>query len=180
MLKGLRFWACVLFMIYLLFPTASFPENPEWVVGSDLERDQQEMESFRAYFTDERREKIMNHYYAEFRPPILGKLNPWRTHDYAPEDARWHVVNMHFSANWLEEVHYPFRESIFVAGYEPPEDEPRVLNSGQEYNTKYMVKHYRTSIFTRLFVGGLSVIAIYVITNRLSGEFGRLMKDWKE
>jgi hypothetical protein len=63
------------------------------------------------------------------------------------------------------------RESFYVNGYEPKEDEDKISVDGQPYRSKVTVRYVRSSVIVRLgvFIGWLVVIWF------IWGEVGRVI-----
>lgn len=143
----------ILFLGYLIMPEPDFPEPPDGFVQSKEPADT-ETPFRRGYFTDLSREEVVNHYRGEFGWGY--RLN------YPPEEAQT-IIRDQTKSTFLEEFVHPFRESLFVNGYEPKENENAVGIGGKVYKQKIIVKYVPSTYFARIPLGVLSLGLIWLI-----------------
>ena len=161
------------FIIYLLIPAPKFPsplpDSPQSQEPGDL----RDLETFRAYFTNFSRAEVIAHYQQQFHHPgIFGFIPSYRL-NYPPEDAFTYIADQTLS-NYLEEIVFPFRESLYVNGYEPGQDDDQIAFEGTPYKAKITIRYYKSNPFTRLFVAALSLIAVWI----LAREYQKVWKDF--
>ncbi len=112
----------ILGLIYLLLPGptkiedfAPIPDSTK----SNLDGDTWQNPNNVAYFSDFRRVDITGFYKRELSGKYLfGKILPPIRINHPPEMAYTYIRDQQEST-FLEEYAYPFRESLFVNGYEP-------------------------------------------------------------
>lgn len=169
LLKWLMLGVLGVLVIYLLIPSPSFPsplpDSPQSQEPGDL----RDPEHFAAYFTNLSREEVMQFYLKEFKHPgFFGFVPVLRIRDYPPEEAFTHIADQTLS-NYLEELVYPLRESLFVNGYEPGPDDDQIAFEGVSYRSKVTIRYYDSSVLVRLLIVGLSL-----------GMFWWLVREYKE
>jgi hypothetical protein len=178
MLKTLTLIAAfvvILALTYLLLPSPVFPQALPDAVLSEEPGDQRDPENFRAYFTDLPRAEVIKHYQEQFKMPgVFGKLPSYRL-NYPPEEAFTYVADQTLS-NYLEEIVYPLRESIFVNGYEPKDDDDKISVNGRPYFSKVTVRYYRSNPVVRVVIMALSVGAMWWLGKEYWGQWKALWK----
>lgn len=161
--KGLGLIVFIVFIFYLLLPSPSFPTPPPDSIQSNEPADV-ETSMRRAYFTNYTREEVLAHYYSQLKqsafyaiPLLTFRLN------YPPEEAQT-IVRDQTRSTFLEEIVHPFRESIFVNGFEPKEDKDVIIVEGKKWRQKIIIKYIPSSLLIRtglgLMASGLAVALI--------------------
>lgn len=149
-------------VIYLLIPSPAFPEALPNSPQSKEPGDLRDPHTFAAYFTDMPRKEVIAHYQNQFKlPGIFSFISSYRL-NYPPENAFTLIADQTLST-YLEERVFPFRESLFINGYEPADDKDKIAFEGQPYFSKVTIRYYRSNTFARLFVITLSLGAIWWI-----------------
>ena len=143
----------LLFLGYLLMPSPAFPEPPDEFVQSKEPADV-ETPLRRGYFTNLTRQEVVEHYRREFAWGL--RLN------YPPEEAQT-LIRDQTKSTFLEEIVHPFRESLYVNGYEPKEGENAVGTGGVTFKQKVIVKYVPSSYFVRISLGVASLGLIWLI-----------------
>ena len=140
-----------LFLTYLLIPTPVLKDLPN-SVKSDEVGDTVQMKNVTAFYTNLTRTEVINFYRSAYTSPVLIRLN------YPPEYAKT-IFRDTMQSYYLEEFSIPFKESLYINGYEWENDvftkpEKRVTNKmiykGVEYKSKITLKTIPTSIPIRL------------------------------
>jgi hypothetical protein len=140
-----------LFLTYLLIPTPTLKDLPR-SVKSDEPGDTVQMENVTAFYTNLTRTEVINFYRSVYTSPVLIRLN------YPPEYAKT-IFRDTMQSYYLEEFSLPFKESLYINGYEWENDvftkpEKRVVNKmiykGIEYKSKISLKIISTSPFVRI------------------------------
>ncbi len=140
-----------LFLAYLLIPTPTLKDLPN-SVKSDEPGDTVQMKNVTAFYTNLSRTEVINFYRSVYTSPVLIRLN------YPPEYAKT-IFRDTMQSYYLEEFSIPFKESLFINGFEWENDvftklEKRIVNKmiykGIEYKSKITIKVIPTSPFIRL------------------------------
>ncbi|MBN1169184.1 hypothetical protein JXA63_04820 [Candidatus Woesebacteria bacterium] len=152
----------VIFAIYLSVPNPEFPEPPDDALQSDEPADT-ETPLRRGYFTDKTRDEVMDHYYDQFSrskrilPMITYRLN------YPPEESQT-LIRDQTRSTFLEEIVHPFRESIFVNGFEPTENKDLIRVNGKLWRQKIIIAYYPSRTIVRIVIGlATCILGIVVI-----------------
>ena len=141
-------------IFYLLYLFSPVPQVPDLVdsVKSDLPGDTTQLKNVSAYFTNLSRTEVITFYKANFNGPFRIQLN------HPPEKAKEVILDT-IQSYYLEEFVLPFKQSIFINGYDWQNDvftkpEKRIANKliykGIEYQSKITIKTYPTGIPERL------------------------------
>jgi len=161
-----------IFLTYLLIPTPILKPLPN-SVKSNEPGDTVQMKNVTAYYTNLSRTEVINFYKSAYNGPILIRLN------HPPELSKT-IFRDTMQSYYLEEFCLPFKESLYINGYEWENDvftkpEKRIQNKmiyeGREYRTKITLKVIPTFIPIRLFNFFIIEIALitvgYIYTNFL-------------
>jgi hypothetical protein len=139
------------FLTYLLIPTPILKPLPNSVKSTEP-GDTVQLKNVSAYYTNLSRTEIMNFYKSSYTNPIVIRLN------YPPELSKT-IFRDTIQSYYLEEFSIPFKESLYVNGYEWENDvftkpEKRIKNKlffeGVEYRSKITLKTIPTSIPARI------------------------------
>jgi len=170
--------------VYLVLPAPdNFPGLPD-AVKSIEPGDTTQMANVSAYYTDLSRKEVLDFYFNYFsRSPFLNiplisyKLN------HPPERIR-EVLRGTQQSTYVEEIVHPFRESVFVSGFEwnndpftPPwaQKQNILIVNGKTYQFKVTVFYQTSSIWMRLIIFYLAMGLCCLLIN----ETGRLIKRLK-
>jgi len=138
-------------LAYLLIPTPTLKNLPN-SAKSDEPGDTVQLKNVSAYYTNLNRNEVINFYKSTYNAPFLIILN------HPPELAKT-IIKDTIQSYYFEEFHLPFKESLYINGYEWQNDvftkpEKRIVNKlifkGKEYNAKITLKIVPTSPFRRL------------------------------
>lgn len=151
------------FFVYLSIPLNSFPKPPSDAVQS-MEDADIETPFRRAYFTDFTREELIKHYKEQLGFPISLPL-PLRL-NYPPEDAQT-LIRDQTRSTFLEELVFPFRESLFINGFEPKEAKDDIWYKGQHFRQKIIIRHIPSSVYWRIIIGVLVAISAFILIQSL-------------
>lgn len=151
------------FLFYLALPSPEFPAPPPDALQSDEPADT-ETPLRRAYFTNYTREEVMNHYKDQFKGAY--RLN------YPPEEAR-NIIRDQARSTFLEEIVRPFRESVFVNGFEPKDPKDAIFIEGRAWRQKIIIKFVPSRIYTRLLLGALTLILIPLLYREVLKVLGK-------
>jgi hypothetical protein len=164
----------LLAVFYLVSPTPTLKDLPN-SAKSDEPGDTIQLKNVAAYYTNLSRTEVMNFYQSIYSEMFLIRLN------HPPERAKT-IFRDTTQSYYLEEFILPFKESLFVNGYEWENDvftkpEKRIKNKliykNKEYPSKITIKTIPTSIPRRLisfFSSELSIILIFYIYQKFSRQ----------
>lgn len=153
-----------LFLMYLILPE---PEFPEKLLNSLRSEEPADVESFyrQGYYVNGVRSEVIKHYKNEFNKITFMGINVELFSvglNYPPEEAQT-IIRDQTRSTYLEEVVHPFRESLYISGFEPKKDSDRIIVDGLNYQQKVIVKMVSTPLYVRFAVGVLTVILGYFI-----------------
>jgi hypothetical protein len=163
-------------LVYVSLPSPAFPQPPPKAIQS-LEPGDTETPLRRAYFVDQDRDEVINHYRSQFKQLPTLRLN------YPPEEAQTFVRDQTRSS-YLEELVHPIRESIYINGFVPKEKKDAIVIEGREYYQKLTVRYVPSNIVVRvLFVLLISLLGYFLIifSASLMGQYLAFIKGkvWK-
>ena len=161
--KIVIFLIVAVLFFYLITPSSDFPDPPPGALRSDEPGDN-ETPLRRAYFTDLTRREVIEHYKKELSFLPVLRLN------YPPEDAQT-LIRDQTRSTYLEELLHPFRESLFVNGFEPKEDKDAIFIKGEYYDQKVTVRYIQSNVLVRVLVYGLILILLLVLFNEYTLDF---------
>lgn len=137
---------------YLVSPTPTIQDLPN-SVKSNEPGDTTQISNVRAYYTNMTRTEVMNFYKAHYSSPFIININ------YPPEKSK-EIIKDTIQSYYFEEFNIPFKESLYVNGFEWENDvftkpEKRIANKliydGKEYKAKITIRTFPTTIPKRLF-----------------------------
>lgn len=176
-------------LIYLFQPAPSVAPLPQ-ALRSDEPGDTWQNPDQSAYFTDLSREEVIAFYQDSFGLDLFGlRLRPFRL-NYRPEDTAIYV-RKHIDSYYLEELVFPFRDSLFVHGWNPslapqnrdlPELEraKRLINiNGQPFSAKIILKPYYSPLWARLLVWTLVFPVGYLVLTQFFTSLNLLFRAVK-
>ncbi len=149
-------------LIYLLLPSPSTPVVPN-SFKSDEPGDTIQNPNQPAYYTDYSRAEVLTQAQDQFSLQFLGFTLPSYRLNYRPEEST-QFVREQLLTYYLEEVVLPFRESLFVNGWNPrlspitfqlferQYDRWAMIREGREYQSKVTFRPYFSSPLARLFI----------------------------
>lgn len=148
-------------LVYLLIPgptsVKDFPALPN-SAKSDLEGDTIQVPNVTAYFTNSFRAFATVFYRNNYEMPVLMPM-PSIKLNYPPEFAYTAILDQTRST-YLEEYVYPLRDSLYVNGYEPFNENgtPKFWGSVKAdeknmiYNNKVTLRYYPSNYLVRLII----------------------------
>ena len=154
--KGLFILFSVLLLTYVLLPSPSFPNPPPGSRQSEEDGDNETLLR-RAYFTDFTRQEVLDFYQKQFRGYRLN---------YPPEESQT-LIRDQTRSTFLEEIVHPFRESIFVNGFEPKVAKDEIWYKGVHYRQKIIIKYIPSNIFVRLSISILTILTIWILVKEI-------------
>ncbi len=157
---------------YLLLPPPPvFPDLPD-SLRSTLPGDTVQIPGVSAYFTDLDRQTVISFYEESFsRSSFLGIKLPTFRINHPPERAKQIYVDT-MRSYYLEEIIHPFRESVYVNGFEWENDvftapEKRIKNKlmvgDQEFKSKVTLMRKNNSPLVTWMIFNLIIIFFYFL-----------------
>lgn len=164
LLKILYVFFSIIFLSYLALPNPEFPSPPPYALQSDEPADT-ETALRRAYFTNLTREEVMSHYKNQLtKSSFIGIPLPTYRLNYPPEEAQT-IIRDQTRSTFLEEIVHPFRESIYVNGFEPKTAKDAIFIGGRDWRQKITIRFVPSTAYIRLVIGVLTLALIPVLYN---------------
>lgn len=151
LIKGLGLIILLVFTLYLFLPSPGFPTPPPDAIQSDEPADT-ESSARRAYFTNYSRDEVLNHYQSQFSKLSFISFIPTYRLNYPPEEAQV-IIRDQTRSTFLEEIVHPFRESLFINGFEPKDSKDAIFIEGKNWRQKIIVKLFPSNILVRTALG---------------------------
>jgi len=171
--KIIYFFIFSLLLIYIIIPTPSFPIPPSDSIQSNEPADS-ETPLRRAYFTNFTREEVMAHYREQFtKSTFLGIPFPTYSFNYPPEESQT-IIRDQTRSTFLEEIVHPFRESIYVNGFEPKAKKDAIFIEGRDWRQKIIIKYSSSFLGVRVLI----VVLTAAITWFILIEVKKFFKDF--
>lgn len=175
----------ILGTFYLVLPAPrDFPYLPNSIKSIEP-GDTVQIANVSAYYTDTPREEVVDFYFRYFsKSPFLGISLPSYKLNQPPERIR-EVLRATQQSTYVEEIVHPFRESVFINGFEWDND-PFILPSkrvknilivdGTTYRFKVTLFYQESKLWTRLLVFYLTLLAIFFLFR----IYINLLQRWKQ
>lgn len=171
-------------LVYVILPGAKDVEYFSPIPNSkrsELDGDTWQNPNLKAYFADVDRAYITNFYREQFEKSLIPGIRIPSIRINRPPEEAYRYVRDQQESTFLEEYVFPFRESIFVNGYEPvienmmfnkqrSYDGDHIIYQGVHYDAKATLRYYPSDWVVRVGVYlllGMSLIATYKITIRV-------------
>lgn len=172
--KTLLGFVFILGLVYLVWPgpthTRDFPPLPD-SLKSDEPGDTWENPNNAAYFSNFRRKDVMNFYLDQFSYlNIFGFKIPPLRFNHPPEESFTYIRDQQPST-YLEQLSYPLRDSIFINGFEPFDEQGKpyrigatdIFIKGNFYETKTTIRYYGSPVFSRVIIYILIWVGAYFL-----------------
>lgn len=164
-------------LFYISLPNYDFPSPPPGFVQSNEPADM-ENPLRKAYFTDHTRAEVLDWYKAQFDYSTLFNIKlPTYLLNYLPEESQG-IIRDQTRSTFLQEIVHPFRETVFINGYEPATTDykNRIVIDGVHYRQKVIIKYVPSSLVLRFLISLFSLASIPVIYLAFVPEFSSLKK----
>jgi len=158
-------------LVYLSLPQPSVPVVIDGLRSQEAGDTWQHLDQS-AYYTQKERKQVLSELESDFS---LKSYNPFPLSfrlNYRPEETTL-FVREQVPSYYLEEIIHPFRESLFVNGWEPQnsplyvdlsqENKPLIQIDGVFYRSKITLKPVFSSLFSRVLVWTLIFPASYLV-----------------
>lgn len=146
----------ILLLVYVYPVSPEFPKPPNDFVQS-FEPADVETPLRRGYYTNMTRQEVIAHYETEFN---LGFIYSPRL-NYPPEEAQT-IIRDQTKSTFLEEIAHPMRESLYINGFEPKEEQYAQFYEGTRYNQKIIVRYVPSQLIHRVLVVFLISLCLYL------------------
>lgn len=152
------------FIAYLIIPVPPIIDLPN-SIKSTLPGDTIQLKNVAGFYTNMSRTEVMNFYQSIYSSPFLIRLN------HPPEKSK-EIFRDTMQSYYLEEFVIPFKESIFVNGYEWEKDvftkpekrfQNKLIYNEITYPSKINTKIISTSISVRIIIFLTTEVSIYII-----------------
>jgi hypothetical protein len=166
------------FFIYLILPAPDIPPLPGSLKSTEP-GDTVQVPRVSAYYTDMARRDVTDFYKKNFsKSPLFGLPLPVITLNHPPEYSR-DVIRDQILSSYLEEYVHPFRDSLYVNGWEPDvyfEDNPsqraqhQIFVDEKKYFSKVTLRPFYSNIILRpvIFFGALALFyLLYLLVKRI-------------
>ena len=163
----------LLIIAYLFIPVPQIPDLPN-SIKSDEPGDTVQLKNVQAYYTNLTRTEVMNFYQAVYTGPFRVRVN------HPPEKSK-QVFKDTMQSYYLEEFILPFKQSLYVNGFEWENDvftKPdkraanKLLFKNKEYKAKISIRTFPTSIPKRIATFLLTefsvIFALFTYKNLIS------------
>lgn len=155
--------ACLIFLGYLLLPNPIFPVPPQDSLKSTEPADL-ETPLRQGYFTNYTREQVMVWYKNQLDTSIFHNVSLLTLRlNYPPENAKT-IIRDQTRSTFLEELAHPFRESVYINGYEPASEENYAVINGRKFRQKIIIKYVPSSLPIRVAVFAGIIFFTWVLT----------------
>lgn len=162
----------LLITFYLLLPPPSdLPDLPD-SLRSTLPGDTVQIPGVSAYFTDLDRQTVISFYEENFsRSSFLGIKFPTFRLNHPPERARQIYVDT-MRSYYLEEVIHPFRESLYINGFEWEKDvftvpgkriKNKLMVGDQEFKSKVTLMRKNNNPLVTWIIFNLTILLSYFL-----------------
>ncbi len=158
-------------VLYLVLPSPSLPDLSE-SARSDEAGDTWQNPDQKGFYSDLTRSQVLSDLQSKFIVTFGNLVIPSYRLNYRVEEA-YELVRDQLNSNYLEEVVYPLRESLFINGWEPknapryahlaPRDIPDISLHGVVYAAKITLKPVYSAVWARLLIWTLIFPATYLV-----------------
>ncbi|MCJ7805503.1 hypothetical protein MUP46_02570 [Patescibacteria group bacterium] len=154
-------------LFYLVLPNPPFPKPLPDALQSQEPADT-ETPLRRAYFTNFTREDVMEYYKNQFsRSSFMGISLPAYRLNYPPEEAGT-IIRDQTRSTFLEEIVHPFRESIYINGFEPKLAKDAIFIDNKDWRQKIIIKFVPSPTWVRIAVAVPTLMLIVLLAMELA------------
>lgn len=175
----------VLLLVYLLLPQPKYPPPLPNSLKSTEEGDTVQIPRVSAYYSQNNRALAIRYYQDQFtNVPGLPLRFPSYRLNHPPQFSH-EKIRDELLSSYFEEVVHPFRESLFINGWEPgvffagnpgAMSQYEMIVDGKKFSSKTTLRPFYSPVLARLanFVGIiLSTFLLYYLTKRIVFESHR-------
>ena len=143
---------------------------------STLEGDTTQIPNVSAYFSNNFRNFIIRFYLENYQQKTWLPFPPLRLNH--PPEYSWNVIKKHTDSTFLEELVYPLRDSLYVNGFEPYNEDktPKywgaatMTENGHAWYTKTTLRFYPSNLLVKVLVWlgiSFSILMLYKLGRRI-------------
>jgi len=164
-------------IFYLILPEPVIPNLPDSLKSTEP-GDTTQIPGVWAYYTNLSRKEVVDFYRKTFsRSPFLGLPLPTYLLRHPPEYAR-ETIRQTQKSNFYDELVHPLRESLFISGWIPGEDQVYLRQSkkpiidfwvgGERFTAKITLYHVQSPLWARILVwtGIVGATVLLTLTTR--------------
>ncbi|NCP47400.1 hypothetical protein AUJ42_03370 [Candidatus Collierbacteria bacterium CG1_02_44_10] len=158
-------------VVYLVLPSPSLPDLASSTL-SDEAGDTWQHPDQKGYYSNLTRSQVLSDLQSKFVIKLGNIALPSYRLNYRVEEA-YELVRDQLNSNYLEEIVYPFRESLFVNGWEPKNaprfatlaksDVPKISLHGVVYDAKITLRPAYSPVWARLLIWSLVFPSGYLV-----------------
>lgn len=164
--KAIAIAISLLFLIYVALPSQGYPLP---YPGAKQSREPADLETplRQGYYIDgASRQEIISHYQKQFsNSKILSLPLPSLRLNYPPEEAQT-IIRDQTKSTFLEEIVNPFRESIYINGFEPTKENQFIYIDGKKWDKKIIVRYVQAPLAIRFALVLLTTALAWIITKQ--------------
>jgi hypothetical protein len=165
---------CLVSIVYLSLPNFDFPTPPPDALQSQELGDTENLSVRRAYFTNYTRSEVLDWYKNQINhSKFMGIPLPTFLVNYPPEESQT-IIRDQTRSTFLQEAVNPFRESIYINGFEPKEAKDAVFIEGRDWRQKIIIRYVSGSVFLRL---GIFILTATLMVVMYSAWYKSLRKN---
>lgn len=161
-----------LLLIYMLWPGPGKISDFTPLLSSDksdLPGDTVQVPNVAGYFSDNYREFVMQFFLTDYQKKSRFPFPPIRLN--RPPEYSWKVIKKHTDNTYLEELVYPLRDSLYIAGLEPfySDGQPKFWGSskldflGHTWYTKTTLRFFPSRTTVRILVWVGIITSLYLL-----------------
>jgi len=158
-------------LLYLVLPSPIYPDLSS-AERSDEPGDTWQNPDQKGYYTNLTRAEVFSQVQSKYTVKFMGLTIPSYRLNYRPEEA-FTLVRDQLNSYYLEEIVYPFRESLFVNGWEPthspryvgkaPDEIPNISFRGVPFMSKVTFKPINSLVVSRISIWTLIFPTAYLV-----------------
>jgi len=175
--------------VYLAIPIKPLPDISD-STRSHEPGDTVQNPNQKAFFTQKDRKTVIGEIKDKSTISIFGFKIPPLTLNYRPEETALFVRKL-INSNYLEEIVYPLRSSVFVNGWEPEnapifkdysdEKRPYIEINNIRYLAKITLRPVTSSVISRFLVWSLILPSLFLSLLSLKKSFSKdIYQDLKK
>lgn len=173
-ITGLFVLFCLVSIVYLSLPNFDFPVPPPDALQSQELGDTENLAVRRAYFTNLTRAEVLDWYKNQINhSKFMGIPFPTFLVNYPPEESQT-IIRDQTRSTFLQEAVNPFRESIYINGFEPTEAKDAIFIEGRDWRQKIIIRYVSGSILLRL---GIFILTATLMVVMYSAWYKSLRKN---
>ncbi len=152
----------IIFLFYVALPNPDFPKPPPDSFQSQEPADT-ETPLRRAYFTNYSRAEVLDFYQNQFsKSSFWGISIPTLRLNYPPEESQT-IIRDQTRSTFLQEIVHPFRESIYINGFEPKEARDAIFIEGRSWRQKIIIRLVPSQTPSRLLITLVTLVLIAIL-----------------